>query len=284
MEAFLQPLVNAAWSNMSATNSSPPSPPLSPPPPIVPAMDQVSNFFHQLAGAALAIMGVGVTVVGLHGMKMWDTGGRMMRCTKDARWYGALALWCFGQFLQLIAVKLAEEPVIAAVSNFAIIVNAALGVKLQGERVTRTDLAAMGAMIFGAILVVVSTPQPTTTTLSMDDLNHLFTSSSLPFVGLAATTVVAALALPRAVRSVQIPSQRHGPLGGVAFGALAGYSGATSVTAAKLCWLLFDYYLFGALTFVRPHPRHPRSHRIPTASHHLSASFPPVARRSPAAG
>ena len=260
-----------AWN----ANVSSPAPPVAPPPPVVPVEEQVDTFMHQLAGAALAIMGVAITVVGLHGMKLWGNGGRMMRCTKDARWYGALALWGFGQFLQLIAVKLAEEPVIAAVSNFAIIVNAGLGVKLQGERVTAVDVLSMCVMIFGACFVVVATPQPTTTTLNLEGLNNLFTSSSFPLIGLAATTLVACVALPRAVVSSFQPGQRHGPVGGVAFGVLAGYTGATSVTAAKLCWLLFDHYFFSALSLVRAHPHsHHNGRPVSTAPHaHTHPTF-----------
>ena len=107
------------------------------PPP--PSISDVSFFFYQLSGAVLTVIGVTMTVVGLHGMILWSEGGRVQRVPQRVLLIVAVALWCVGQLLILMAVKLAQEPVIAAVSNFAIIVNAGLGVKLQGERVTRRD-------------------------------------------------------------------------------------------------------------------------------------------------
>ena len=108
----------------------------------------------QLAGVALTIIGVSITVVGLHGMKLWGSGGRMMRCTKRGGWYGSLAFWLFGQFLLLLATALTSEPIFAIFSNTAIFVNALLGVKLQHEKVTSTDIGAMCAMSIGACFVL----------------------------------------------------------------------------------------------------------------------------------
>ena len=230
-----------------AAAAPPSSPPPASPPTLPGGISAISNFFHQVAGALLTMIGVTITVVGFHGMKVWGGTGRGLRCTMDKRWYGALSLLGLGQFFQLIAVELATEPVVAAVANFAIIVNVGLAVKLHGEVVTRADVSAICVMILSLCFVVYFTPQPPQNSLKVAQLGTLFTQSPLPAIGLIATTVLAALALPSALSSALRPSAHASPAGGVAFGLLAGYSGATSITAAKLCWLLFDYYYWGAL-------------------------------------
>jgi uncharacterized membrane protein len=193
------------------------------------------------------MLGVTVTVIGLHGMKQHDKG-RVRRCTKPRRWTGYLVLWTFGQALQLLAVKLAEEPVVAAVSNFAIVVNAMVSQRLLGETVTGVDLICFAGMIIGASLVVAFTPIPPQKSLSIAGVDNLFTSSPLPAIGLVSTTALAVLGLPRALLSAMRTSSRRSAAGGLCFGLLAGYCGATSITAAKLCWLIFDFYGWPALT------------------------------------
>eukprot|EP00966_Prymnesium_polylepis_P165288 3820940-Prymnesium_polylepis.1 len=66
--------------------------------------------------------------------KVHGVGGRAMRCTKSLQWYGYIGLWMLGQLVQLLAVELATEPVIASVGNFAIVCNAVLAYKVRGPR------------------------------------------------------------------------------------------------------------------------------------------------------
>lgn len=242
------------WHHAMMGDALPPA--AAPPTPRSPDIDVVNNFFMQTAGALLTMLGVGLSVLGLHGMKVHGVSGRVLQLTKTARWYGYVGLWSFGQALQLLAVKLAEEPVVAAFSNFAIIVNAALASRLLGEKMATADVLAIATMIAGSCLVVVCSPQPQQTALTLQGLQHLLTSSSLPAAGLLSTGVAALFAAPIAVvsafsqphaacaRSCADAHTSRGPLGGVAFGLLAGWAGATSVTAAKLCWLLFDTFVW----------------------------------------
>lgn len=232
------------------------------------------------------MIGVGVTVLGLHGMKVSNVG-RVESCTKPLVWALYLFAWFVGQIIQLLAVGLAPEPVVGAVSNFAIVVNACLASRLLGERVTRTDVIAALWMIFGACIVVGFTPPPQQRSLSLSQLNHLFSTSALALGGLAITTLLALVALPSAMSSSksQQPSYSTAttaaaaatfasasapaagtartaaaataatipsPMGGVAFGILAGYTGGTSITMTKLCWLVFDHYSWAALAMGEP--------------------------------
>ena len=272
--------------DLVAPPSSPPAcwPTMAAPPP--PSISDVSFFFYQLSGAVLTVIGVTMTVVGLHGMILWSEGGRVQRVPQRVLLIVAVALWCVGQLLILMAVKLAQEPVIAAVSNFAIIVNAGLGVKLQGERVTRRDLIAMCSMIVGACCVVAFTPQPPQLSLSTSDLNFLFSCSALPIIGLVSTTILTFAAVPPAVRSIVRPAAlpHAGPGEGLAFGLLAGYAGATSVTTTKLCWLMFDYYSWSVVTHVRHRPTlarrpHPALARASARFAHTHCPSPPFALR-----
>ena len=272
--------------DLVAPPSSPPAcwPTMAAPPP--PSISDVSFFFYQLSGAVLTVIGVTMTVVGLHGMILWSEGGRVQRVPQRVLLIVAVALWCVGQLLILMAVKLAQEPVIAAVSNFAIIVNAGLGVKLQGERVTRRDLIAMCSMIVGACCVVAFTPQPPQLSLSTSDLNFLFSCSALPIIGLVSTTILTFAAVPPAVRSIVRPAAlpHAGPGEGLAFGLLAGYAGATSVTTTKLCWLMFDYYSWSVVTHVRHRPTlplrpHPALARASARFAHTHCPPPPFALR-----
>ena len=193
------------------------------------------------------MIGVGITVLGLHGMKVHGEVGRVSKCTKPLKWTLYLLLWAFGQIVQLLAVKLASEPVIGAVSNFAIIVNATLSARMLGERVTRSDIFAVCWMTLGSCLVVAFTPQPHATSLPLAKLEQ-WLGSPLSILGLLSTTLLAAAALPSALLSALRPAYRHGPIGGIAYGLLAGYMGGTSITMTKLCWLLFDEYSWHALT------------------------------------
>ena len=227
---------------MSASSPPPPIPPTTPP------LEEVHNFFEQVGGALLAMLGVTITVIGLHGMKVHGAVGSARCCSKPWRWSAYGGLWATGQLIQLLAVKLALEPVVTAVSNFAIIVNAYLASRMLGESIGKVDVVSVVVMILGACLVVAFTPQPAFRTLSIAGLAHLWSSSPLPTVGIIVTTLFAAAALPRAVLSCTRPRTYAGySVGGVAFGLLAGYTGATSVTCASLDWLLFDNYGLVAL-------------------------------------
>lgn len=214
---------------------------MSPPPP-PPQRAVVDAFFHQLGGGVLAVLGVSISVLGLHGLKRHGGEGSVRQCTMPARWWGYFAMWSAGQLMQLLAVELATEPVVAAVSNFAVIVNLFLAQRMGGERVTAIDVWCMLSMLAGACLVVAFVPRPRAHELDLAQLRQLFAASALPLLGQVCSGVLAACALPAAVLSWQGWNAR-GSGGGVAFGLLAGYFGATSVSAAKLCWLLFNHYL-----------------------------------------
>ena len=220
-----------------------------PPPPLAPGItpSESSGFeyvIRQISGAALVIIGVGITVAGLHGLKIYDAGGSVRRCNKQCRWYGSLTVWAFGQFLQLLGVYLAAEPVVAAFSTTsAILSNAWLSWKLQGEKQTPIDFVAMAIMILGAIFVGLSCPPAPNRSLSLEDYWTLF-ESPVPWVGLVATTFIAAAAVPRALQTIFYPQSEEklgcfgllqiGPSGGVAMGLMAGYTGGTAITATKL--------------------------------------------------
>ena len=169
-------------------------------PPQGPSHAGIHNFFMQAGGALLAIcalappllrsracvltvlrivlsVGVSISVFGLHGMKLHGSCGQVLRCSKPRRWYGYVVLWGFGQFAQLLSVKLAAEPVVTAVTNFAIIVNAVLAHRMLGEVITRVDGLAIAVMTIGACLVVTFVPQPALKSLTMRDLHELFANS-----------------------------------------------------------------------------------------------------------
>lgn len=230
-------------------------PPPSPPPiPSTPAATVRSYYYviKQICGALLCAIGVGVSVLGLHGMTIHGGRGRAMRCTKSRTWVAYAALWAVGQVLQLLAVLLAEEPVVAAVCNVAVIVNAYLAHRLLGEPITKTDMVAIVAMTVGACLVVAFVPAQQES-LSTHEFLLLFDRSALPVIGFASTTLLAVVATPRALQSAWGPvASEHqaagSASGGLAFGLLAGWSGATSMTAAKVCTLFFDHYAWDALT------------------------------------
>ena len=174
---------------------------------------------------------------------------KVVRCTMSQRWYGYLGWWCFGQLLQMLAVHYADEPVVAAFSNMAVVFNAWLAHSMQGERVTGFDGVAIAVMVFGACLVVIMCPEGEQS-LSFDETAQLFARSPLPSVGLVVTGVVAVLAVPRALHSFFVAASDRGPSGGVAWGVLAGYSGATSMTCIKVCFLWLNWY--GSSVMVNP--------------------------------
>ncbi|KAL1495181.1 hypothetical protein AB1Y20_017046 [Prymnesium parvum] len=210
-------------------------------------VDVADKIADQLLGSVLEMTGVAITVVGLHGMKVHGVLGRALSCSKSATWYAYVGLWALGQLIQLLAVEFATEPVIASVSNFAIVCNAVLAHYVLGERITRLDAIAIAVMIGGALLVVSFVPEPTTTSLQLAELRALFVASAAPLVGLLGTTLLAAAAIPAAVRSALHPELRTAPHGGIAFGVLAGYAGAISITTSKICWLVFDAISFASL-------------------------------------
>ena len=227
-----QPSSTASTSAERMAERMPPSTP--PHPPLVP----VHNAVEQCAGALLTMIGVSFTVLGLHGMTVNGRVGRVSACTMSLRWYGYVCMWAFGQALQLLAVQFAEEPIVATSSNFAIVVNAVLAHSMLGEPIGLVDVLAIVAMAAGACLVVVFVPR-SMDTLSLLQLDELFTGSPWALSGLAVTTCLPlVLAIPRLVlRAPHAPGS-----GGIAWGLLAGWSGATSMTAAKICMLLFDNY------------------------------------------
>jgi len=191
----------------------------------------------QAMGAFVALVGIAITVGGLIGLKYYGATGSVRECNKSWRWCASVIGWCVGQLLQLCAVKLATEPVIAAVSTLAVPANALLAWRFLGEPVTRMERLAILVMTIGAVMVVFSSPQQAQTEMTVSEVGALFTASPLAIGGVA-VTAAAGCAAGLAVRW---PGQRQGsPEESMGFGVLAGVSGATSITAAKLCWMLFD--------------------------------------------
>ena len=189
--------------------------------------------YSQMGGAVLALLGIVATVAGLLGLKIHGNTGRIRECTKNIRWYAAIAGWCIGQLLQLLAVRLASEPVVAAVTTLAVPVNALLAWRYLGERITQWDWVSIVIMLLGAGLVVFSSPQYSKQGLSVSEEGALFTSPT-GVVMLGATGVVSCVAGFAVMRG-----RRHGGTSaGLGFGLFAGVSGALSITTAKLCWLL----------------------------------------------
>lgn len=189
--------------------------------------------FSQIGGAVLALLGIIATVAGLLGLKLHGNTGRIRECTKGFRWYLSIVGWCFGQLLQLLAVRLASEPVVAAVTTLAVPVNALLAWRYLGERITRWDWLSIVIMLLGAGLVVFSSPQYSKQGLSLSEEGALFSTPSA-MVGVIATAVVTCVAGGAVMRG-----RRHGGTSaGLGFGLIAGVSGAISITTAKLCWLL----------------------------------------------
>ena len=199
-------------------------------------------YVYQCAGALLATAGVGITVLGLHGMKIHGKQGNIFQFTMPRHWYSYVICWAIGQALQLSAVKFADEPVVAAFSNTAVIFNAWLAHRMLGERITSVDVVAIVTMIGGACLVVIMCPAGQQS-LTLEQAANLFVRSPWPAVGMLGTASVAMVAAPLAFRSF-VRRAPHRPSGGVAWGLLAGFSGAISMTSAKVCMLLLDHYGF----------------------------------------
>lgn len=205
--------------------------------------------YSQMGGALLALLGIVASVAGLLGLKIHGSVGQIRSCTKGIRWYLAIAGWCFGQLVQVFAVRLTSEPVVAAVTALAVPVNALLAWRYLGERITQWDWLSIVLMLLGAGLVVFTAPQYSKQGLSVREEGALFTASPSAVVGVVATGVVACVACYAVMRD-----RRHGGTSAsLGFGLFAGVSGASSITAAKLCWLLlYDSTHGGENAFTQP--------------------------------
>jgi len=107
-----------------------------------------------------------------------------------------------------------------------------------GEPFTRYDATATVGITIGAVLVVVYAPLLETTHMDSHQTAHLWVASSLPAVGVLATAAVAGV--PLALHWALILARRpSATAAAAAFGVGAGFFGGTSVTFAKLVWLMF---------------------------------------------
>ena len=101
-------------------------------------------------------------------------------------------------------------------------------------------------MVLGACLVVIFVPQGKQS-LTVAQMEELLRSSALPWAGVIGTAAITLVALPVALRPALLAERWQGAAGGVAFGLLAGFTGGTSMTAARLCTLLFNHYSWEAM-------------------------------------
>ena len=205
---------------------------------------------EQAGGAFVALVGIIMTVAGLIGVKHFGKAGTIQDCNKGWRWAASVLSWCVGQLLQLCAVELATTPVVTAVATLAVPTNALLAWKFLGEPLTRMELLAIVAMTIGAGMVVFSAPQQGKASMTVAQVGDLFTASWLPAIGSVVTGLVACAAAFAVRRPARRPGGSSESMG---FGVLAGVSGASSITAAKLCWMLFDDTVSGGQNaFLQP--------------------------------
>ena len=142
---------------------------------------------RQLAGAALTIVGTTASVVGLHGLKRHRGAPRRM--------LGSLLCWSGGQAAQLLALALATQSVVAAMTNVGIWVNAYLSRQLLHEQVGMHDLLASCVLTVGCLLVVAFAPLLEVTHLTRGEVGDLLAHSVIPLYGLFATATIAAPAV-----------------------------------------------------------------------------------------
>ena len=138
---------------------------------------------RQLAGAALTIVGTTASVVGLHGFKRHRGAPRRM--------LGSLLCWGGGQAAQLLALALATQSVVAAMTNVGIWVNAYLSRQLLHEQVGMHDLLASCVLTVGCLLVVAFAPLLEVTHLTIGEVGDLLAHSAIPLYGLFATATIA---------------------------------------------------------------------------------------------
>lgn len=62
-------------------------------PPMTPPLSEVHSVFEQLAGVLLAMVGVAISVFGLHAMKIHGNVGSVRHCTKRRQWTGYVLVW-----------------------------------------------------------------------------------------------------------------------------------------------------------------------------------------------
>ena len=130
----------------------------------------------QLLGAAITIVGVSVSVVGLNFMKLFATSPYPWKMDRHHlfRWAAAFVGWGGGQVIMLFGVQFALQSVCSAVANLSLIVNGYVAHRLFGEPFTvkpppcehlspcawllNWDLLAIAIIIGGASSVVLSSP------------------------------------------------------------------------------------------------------------------------------
>jgi len=196
----------------------------------------------QIAGALLALLGVGVSVAGLLGLKFYSSGPHTSSgvglTRRHHRWYASAAVWACGQLFQFLGVHFATQSVVAAVTNAGILFNAIGASWLFGERLTQWDAAGTAGLIAGAVLVVLCAPVLLVEHMTMAEINAKFGGSPGPLTGLLTTAAVAVGAASFVVVATHKGWQGRTSLG-LAFGTLAGFNGSYSITFTKLVWLLF---------------------------------------------
>ena len=227
---------------------------------------------EQVGGAVLALFGIVVTVAGLLGLKLHGATGELRRCNKSRRWYLSIVCWCVGQLLQLLAVELATEPVVGAVSTLAVPANALLAWRLLDEPVTQRERLAILVMTLGAGMVVFASPQQARKGMTIAQEGRLITESSWPAIGLLITFLVTCAA----GSAVRCARRRGGAVQSLGFGVLAGVAGSLSITATKLCWLLLDAWRQGGDNlFGHPGARDPVFFCCPNSTHDPDVPYAP---------
>ncbi|KAG8464484.1 hypothetical protein KFE25_003547 [Diacronema lutheri] len=221
----------------------------------------------------IAFCGVVLTVLGLNYMKHAGQGEWQpwrMRASRAAPWALAFLSWAFGQGLQVIGLWLAPESVVATVANGSTFINAVVASHLFGEPFSLRppahgglstwlcgwDLLAVVLLTAGASLVVVSAPSLDVESYTAAEEARLILGR--PFgVAVGVSVAAGASAAARIIgergerESGRLPTS---PQLGLAFGALAGVTGALSFTATKLWLLLANSSLAGRTGEAFLHP------------------------------
>lgn len=207
-------------------------------------------------GAAVALVGVVLTVLGLNWMKhVGDGESRPWRLghRKAALWFLSFCAWGVGQLLQVVGLWLAPESVVATVANCATVLNALIASRLFGERFSILppsgrgpcsclcgwDLLSVIMLTGGACLVVVCAPVLHEASYTAAQVVRILLGR--PFlVTLAITLAAGAGGSARIAADKGTPEGKttpNDPALGLAYGAVAGVTGSLSFTATKL-WLL----------------------------------------------
>jgi len=198
--------------------------------------------------------------------------------TATQRTRGCVVVWAAGQLFQFLAVYFATQSVVAACTNAGIVFNAVGASYYFREPFGRWDTVGVTGLVAGALLVVLTAPVLRVSHLDIDQVAALFQTSAGPACGLIGTAAVAAAAAASlsllagwrgagrrrgagsgggvgsaggggGVRAGSAGAVLAGgavgagwrarSASGIASGLVAGFCGATSISASKLVWLLF---------------------------------------------